>query len=74
VGRNPPSQPTAGAVPVDAGGDRYTAEVRGARYVDEHSIEQQLLCDYEVHPGTWGRPGEVVYVDSGFIPSPYQPD
>jgi hypothetical protein len=66
--------PRQGAVPVDAGGDRYTAKVQGARYVDENSIEWQLLCDYDIHPGAWGKPGEVIYVDSGFVPSPDQPD
>lgn len=65
--------PQRGAVPLDAGGDRYTAEIPGARYVDENSIGRQLMCDYDVNPGLWGKPGEVVYVDSGFIHSPEQP-
>lgn len=58
----------------DAGTDRYVAEVGGATYVDGTSTTWQLMCDYYVNPGAWGKPGVVVYVDSGFIPSSHQPD
>lgn len=66
--------PRSKAERLDAGEDRYTAAVSGAHYVDDHFIEWQLMCDYDINPGAWGRPGEVVYVDSGFIPSPDQID
>jgi hypothetical protein len=66
--------PYRDAAPLDAGATRYLAVVKRAFYVDEHSIEQQLMCDYDIRPGSWGRPGSVVYVDSGFVPSPDQPD
>ncbi len=54
---------------LDLGGNRYVAEVGGAHYVDERSAGRQLMCDYDVNPDAEGRAGEVVYVDSGFIPA-----
>ncbi|MFI5936235.1 hypothetical protein [Actinoplanes sp. NPDC051494] len=51
------------------GGDRHTAVVHGARYVDENFVEHQLMCDYEIRPGLWGEPGTVVFVEYGFVGS-----
>ncbi len=59
--------PYIGAVPVDAGGERHQVTVWGKKHPEDYSPCQQFVCDFEIHPGAWGRPGEVVYVDSGFI-------
>jgi hypothetical protein len=56
------------------GGERYTATIPGAIHARDDFVEQQLICDYEVHPGAWGPGGQVVYVDCGFIPAEDQPD
>jgi hypothetical protein len=61
--------PTLEATELDPDTDRYTAAVKGAYYLDEDRL-LQLMCDYQVNPGPWGRPGTVVYVDSGFVSSP----
>ncbi|WIN00367.1 hypothetical protein ACTOB_004067 [Actinoplanes oblitus] len=55
-------------------GDRYTALIPGGRYVDDAFGEQQLICDYEIKPGSWGTPGEVMYLDCGFVGAADQPD
>ncbi|GAA2577963.1 hypothetical protein GCM10010435_62680 [Winogradskya consettensis] len=61
--------PMREATELDPDTDRYTATVKGAYYVDEHLVLQQFKCDYQVNPGPWGTPGEVIYVWSGFVPS-----
>lgn len=67
------------ASPQDAGeqmdsGDRYTATVPGAIYARDDFVEQQFVCDYEIHPDGWGPGGRVVYVDCGFIQAKDQPE
>ncbi len=61
------TNPYIGATPVDVGGERHTAIIWGTRHPDDYSPEQQFVCDFDINPGPWGVPGEVIYVDSGFI-------
>ncbi|BCY08860.1 hypothetical protein [Actinoplanes sp. L3-i22] len=57
-----------------SGGERYTALIPGAIHTSGDFVELQLVCDYEIHPGPWGAPGNVVYVDCGFVPAEDQPE
>ncbi len=59
--------PYIGAQPINAGGERHQVVIWGTHHPDDYSSEQQFVCDFDINPGSWGGPGELVYRDSGFI-------
>jgi hypothetical protein len=53
--------PERDAAPIDAGGERWSA------IVSTGPPGETLVCDYEIEPGLWGKPGRVIYIDAGFV-------